>query len=424
MKGTVWPRPFEKDPKTGDRRPVKGSTWTYQFAVPKADGGRRHVSKGGFRLKSEAEEAMAVALAEHGQGPAVKVEPSKMPLANYLRDEWLPLLSGLKASTRDGYRLQVEKYIVPHIGDVRLCELTPGQVAKLYTILRERGGVRKGKAGVQAHKGLSERTVHKTHVILGSALSHAVEVGMLRTSPVTQMPKKNRPKQKGHARPEMAVWTASEARTFLAAASGDRHGPIYDLALNTGLRRGELAGLRWVDIDLDAGVISVRRNRVSVAYKVHDGSPKSDRPRTVDIDPPTVAMLRAHRRRQLEERLAWGEAWTDTGLVFTREDGTGLHPDTITWHLSRLIRDANKATVEAHGDKAGCSPTLLPTIRLHDLRHTHATLGLAAGVPVKVMQERLGHASSQITLDLYSHVIPGMQADAAAKIGDLLRSVR
>ena len=104
--------------------------------------------------------------------------------------------------------------------------------------------------------------------------------------------------------------------------------------------------------------------------------------------------------------MAWGEAWTDTGLVFTREDGTALHPQTALWHLRKMSKAAG-----------------VPEIRLHDLRHTHATLGLAAGVPPKVMQERLGHSSVQITLDLYSHVVPGMQADAAARIGALLRAV-
>lgn len=149
----------------------------------------------------------------------------------------------------------------------------------------------------------------------------------------------------------------------------------------------------------------VRQNRVSVDHAVHTGTPKSSKARTVDLDPATVAMLRSWRRRQLQERLAWSEAWADSGHVFTREDGTALHPTTIGWHLRRLIKVAG-----------------VPSIRLHDLRHTHATLGLAAGVPAKVMQERLGHASVQITLDLYSHVIPGMGADAAAKIGGLLRA--
>jgi integrase len=193
----------------------------------------------------------------------------------------------------------------------------------------------------------------------------------------------------------------------LAHAEGDRLAMVFELALATGLRRGELAGLRWVDADLDAAQLAVRRNRVSVGYDAVDGTPKAGRARTIDLDEGTVAALRAHRRRQLEERMAWGEAWDDNGLVFTRENGAPLHPQTLLHHLRRLSRAAG-----------------VPAVRLHDLRHTHATWGLAAGVPAKVMQERLGHSSVQITLDLYSHVIPGMQADAAARIRGLLRGAR
>ena len=397
MKGTIWPRPYEKDPKTGARKPVKGSTWTWQFAVPKAGGGRRQLSKGGYRTKREAEAALAEALADYGQAPgADRAEPSKMALSAYLRDEWLPTLHGLKPSTRKGYEDLVNAYVIPHLGDVRLCDLTAGQVAKLYERLRTSGRVRD-------RSGLSESSVHHVHVALSAALGHAVEAKLLRLSPITQLARKARPRATSEAKPEMHVWSAEEARRFLATAREDRLGALFDLALNTGLRRGELVALRWADVDLDAGRLAVRRNRVTVGYGVEDGTPKGKRARVVDLDAGTVAALRSHRAAQAAERLAWGPAWTDAGLVFTREDGSPLHPQTATWHLRRLAR------------KAG-----VPAIRLHDLRHTHATLGLAAGVPAKVMQERLGHASVQITLDLYSHVVPGMQADAAARIGALL----
>lgn len=406
MKGTVYPRPSVKD-GTGAKRPVKGSTWTYAFSVT-TGAGRRQITKGGFRTKRDAEAALAEALTEHGQGGPAKVEPSKMALATYLRSEWLPTLHGLKPKTRSSYAELVDAYVVPTLvdgvpfGDQRLCDLTPGMVSKLYDELRTNGRRRPKKDGSRA---LAESTVHHVHVVVSSALGHAVEVGLLRTSPIVALPKKHRPKQPAKSRPEMHVWTAEQARTFLAKASTDRLVGMYDLALNTGLRRGELVALRWADVDLERSVLAVRHSTVTVGYEAVDGTPKSDRARTIDIDEGTVAALKAHRRRQLEERMAWGEAWTDTGLVFTREDGTALHPQTALWHLRRLSRTAG-----------------VPEIRLHDLRHTHATLGLAAGVPPKVMQERLGHASVQITIDLYSHVVPGMQADAAAKIGALLRS--
>src|SRR3546814_3859467 len=171
----------------------------------------------------------------------------------------------------------------------------------------------------------------------------------------------------------MRVWIGDELHRFLATASTDRLGMLFELALATGLRRGELVALRWADVDMERSSLAVRRSTATVGYGTVEGTPKSGRARTIDLDEDTVKSLRSHRRAQLEERMAWGEAWTDSGLVFTREDGTPLHPQTALWHLRRLSRAAG-----------------VPEVRLHDLRHTHATLGPAAGVPAKVMPERLG----------------------------------
>lgn len=162
------------------------------------------------------------------------------------------------------------------------------------------------------------------------------------------------------------------------------------LAMSTGLRRGELSGLRWSDIDLDEKKLRVASTRVVVNYAVLDQSPKSkSSARVIGLDAMTVSALRAHRRSQLEERMAWGQAWTDSGLVFTREDGAGYHPERVT----RMF--------QAAAARAG-----LPVIPLHGLRHSYATAGLEAGIAPKVMQERLGHSSLAITMDLYSHVRP------------------
>ena len=200
------------------------------------------------------------------------------------------------------------------------------------------------------------------------------------------------------------TWSAKELRAFLASTEGDRLHACWHLAASTGLRRGEILGLRWGDIDMDGGRLSVRRARVAAGNEVTEGVPKSGQARVVDLDPRTVAVLRQHRRHQLEERLAWGDAWVDTGYVFTRE-GTGepLHPHSLRWFWVKALRSAD-----------------VRPLRFHDLRHSHATLGLAAGVPAKVMQERLGHSSIAITMDIYSHVVPGMQADAAAKFDALV----
>ena len=202
----------------------------------------------------------------------------------------------------------------------------------------------------------------------------------------------------------MRTWSPAEARRFLECVADGRLYAMWALFLASGLRRGEVAALRWTDIDLDQAVLSIRRSRVSVAWQVHESQPKTrSSRRVVSLDDRMVAVLRAHRRRQLEERLAWGSAWIDSGFVFVRENGEPLHPETITSMFAALV------------EKAG-----VPKIRLHDLRHTSASLALAAGIHPKIVSERLGHSSVSITLDLYSHVAPGLQAEAAEKLGRVI----
>jgi integrase len=171
----------------------------------------------------------------------------------------------------------------------------------------------------------------------------------------------------------------------------------------TGLRRGEVLGLRWKDVDLDAGRISVRQAVVAVAYEVLTSTPKNHQARVVDLDEGTVRQLRRHRERQAADRAEWGEDYRDAGLVFAKEDGSPIHPHTFSQAFERLVA------------KSG-----LPRIRLHDLRHTHASIALQAGVPVKVISERLGHESPAFTLKQYAHVIPGMQAEAASLISSVV----
>jgi len=236
------------------------------------------------------------------------------------------------------------------------------------------------------------------HRVLRKALNDAVLWGLLARSPLLGV------KPPRQAAPEMRSWTPDEARHFLCVVEGDRLYALWVVVLATGMRRGELAGLRWADVDLDAGVLAVRRSRVSVSYLVHEADPKTrSSRRTISLDPLVIGVLRAFRRCQLEERLAWGPAWTDTGYVFTSEDGLPLHPERITVLFGRLVASAG-----------------LSKVRLHDLRHTSASLMLAAGVHPKIVSERLGHSSVSITLDLYSHVIPGLQAEAAEKLGEMI----
>jgi integrase len=206
------------------------------------------------------------------------------------------------------------------------------------------------------------------------------------------------------ASPEMQVWTPEQLRAFLTEVRHDRLYALWLLVATTGMRRAELAGLRWVDIDLDAARLSPRRPRVVVNYVVHESEPKTRMgKRSLALDPATLAALQEQKAHQDQERAEVGAAWMDSGLVFTRPDGSPIHPDLITDWFRRLARAAG-----------------LPPIRLHDVRHSYATAALAAGIPAKVVSERLGHANIAITLDVYSHVIPGMDAAAANAVASLI----
>jgi integrase len=171
----------------------------------------------------------------------------------------------------------------------------------------------------------------------------------------------------------------------------------------TGMRRGEVLGLRWHDIDLSTGRIAIRHTLVSIAYEIQDSTPKTHQARVVDLDPGTIEHLRAHRSRQAVQQEDWGAGYEESDLVFRREDGSPIHPDSFTQAFDAEVRRSG-----------------LPRIRLHDLRHTHATNALRAGIPVKVISERLGHENPAFTMKQYAHVLPGMQAEAAALIAALV----
>jgi integrase len=203
---------------------------------------------------------------------------------------------------------------------------------------------------------------------------------------------------------EMKTWTAEELRRFLDFVASDRLYGAWVLAATTGLRRGEVLGLRWGDIDLEPGRLAVRQTLVSVAYETKFSTPKTKRGRrSVSLDATTVMALRSHRKRQLQDRMAWGPAYQDSGLVVTREDGSLVHPDRFTQMFDKHVKNSG-----------------LPRIRLHDLRHTHATLALAAGVHHKVVSDRLGHATVAFTLDVYSHAVPALQEEAAERVAALV----
>ncbi len=358
--------------------------WGYRIDLgpDPSTGTRRQVSKQGFATKREAESALRDLTASVRDGTVA--QRSARTLGDFL-DEWLELqVNRLRPTTWYSYGIAIGR-IKAGLGRSKLQAITPMELEHFYAKLIASGG--RGK------DGLSPKTVRNTHVVLRKALSDAERLGLVgRNAAAAARPP-------AAQRTELATWSSDQLRAFLDGVRDDRLYAAFVLLATTGMRRGEALGLRWGDLDFDAGGLSVSNTWTTAGPgTVVSGPPKTSRSRRqVYLDVATLDVLRDHRRHQNEERLAVGPAWnSDCDHVFTDEFGEPFHPD----RFSRLF---HKYVAE----------TKLPRIRLHDLRHSYATLALKAGVHPKIVSERLGHATVGVTLDLYSHVTPSIARDAA-----------
>lgn len=276
----------------------------------------------------------------------------------------------LRPTTHGGYSRSVS-HIVWKVGHVRLTELTALQIEKAYAELIEQG--RYGRP-------LSAKSVRNVHTALRRALGDAERLGVIARNAARMA----RPPT--YQRPEMLTWSAEDLGLFLEHARADRLYAAFVLLATTGMRRGEVLGLRWRDVNLDGGWLSIEQTLATVEDRILIGPAKTPRSRRrIALDSATIAVLRRHRVAQAEERLAAGELWVDgNDPVFRQEDGAPLHPDVLTRRFKRLAAEAG-----------------LPRLRgPHNLRHTWATLALQSGIHPKVVSDRLGRA----TIDTYSHV--------------------
>jgi len=312
------------------------------------------------------------------------VAPTGITVAEYL-PSWLAdiVRHQVGARSRDRYEGIVRKHLIPRLGAMKLCALRPEQIQRCYTDLLD--------------AGLSPASVHKTHVALHGALRHAVRLRLIVRNPCDGLvlPKIRRP--------EIKALTDEEIGAMLEAAEGTRVAVPLLVLVSLGVRRGELLGLQEADVDLEARTVSVRRTLEESSAGVHLKQPKTVRSsRTIALPASTVDALRTHHAAQQRARLVAGAEFNRLGLVFPGPDGEPWKPSTFAAACRRVFK------------KAGL------TCRLHDLRHTHATMLLRQGVHPKVVQERLGHANVGITLDIYSHCTANMQQEAAEKIDEAL----
>lgn len=394
--------------KNGKRVPARGKDWyvVVDHGVDAAGRRRRDWSRK-FATEREAKRHRDSIANEVAQ--ATWQQPSRERLADFVVGTWLPAVrADLRPSTWASYNRYLRLHVLPALGGTRLRDLTPQSLNLLYA-----GLLAHGRKDTRAGEGLSPRSVRYVHTIVHRVLRDAERWGLIAHNPAKHaLP--------GRAaavrRPERRTWTEVEIRAFLEGsrnhrgrghAVGDRLFAGWVLLITTGLRRGELLGLRWRDVDLERGVLSVRQTVIVVERDARNevafGEPKTDSGRRiVALDTGTMAVLRTHRLALADERRA-ASCWFENDLVVPARDGRPFHPE----RFSREFR----TRCERYG---------VPPIRLHDLRHTHATLALQHGVHPKIVSERLGHSGVSITLDLYSHVSAHLQAEAVEQVAGAL----
>jgi integrase len=370
----------------------RGKTLTaYWATIDPGTGQRIQHTKGGFRTRKDAQAHLNEVL---GKVQANEWTPDKKMTVETLLAEWLAAKTseGLRPATLAQYSKIIDAWLGPHVGGVQVSKLSPKQAQELVETLRAHGG-RNGAP-------LSSRSVQLAIVVLKAATMWAVETRIVGRDPLLGF---KRPRSKA-SKDATSAWSTDEARTFLAAVADDRLVAAWTLLLTRGLRRGELAGLRWDAVDLEGGSLRITRTRVLVDGKPVDSEPKTDAgKRRIPLDDRLAAVLRSHKTRQGQERWAAHGAWSDGGYVFTNELGAPLHPEYFSTRFESLT------------DRAG-----LRRIRLHDLRHTAASQMIAAGVSPKVVAELLGHASPTITQVTYQHVMPGMSESASEALSESL----
>jgi integrase len=469
-----------RDPETGrllgkkcpDREKRGHCKWYARYEAPRsADGKRRQPRIGPYDTEKDCKAALVAVLGQAGQ--TGHVDDRKVKVGDYLvkRLGWREAESeaggGLKSSTLAAEREAIELYFKPGIGHERMVDLRDHHIRDMYAAMRllNRPGeeehpsellrrLREARASRDGHRvstrPLSEARIKRIHAVLTGALNDAVKGSkILGANPADGIFKTKGGGRKGRAKPllwtaervehwektgrvpaKVMVWTATQAGAFLDFAEHDRLYPLLHFAGYWGMRRGELVGLEWPDVSLDRRRLHIRQAQADDEL---DDTKSEDSDRHIVFDEATATVGRTWRKAQLEERVAWGEAWEDSGRVFTYEDGRPLRPAYVSqrfellvdrynvlrqrrtagWSVEKIAR--HHRTAEDVVRLALDGPSL-PPVRFHDLRHGSATMLLAAGVPMKVVSDVLGHASSAFTSDVYAVVAEELAEDAATKI--------
>lgn len=387
MKGSIRNRGGKRQPNGS----YKGGSWTAYWRET-LGGAAVQRAKGGFATKAAAQDFLNGVLTAIKDG--TYVPPTKTTFGEFLLEMWLPAQrQRLRDSTYEDYERRIRQHIVPALGSVPIQDLGAFALDRLYADLLSGGSSRGG--------GLSPKSVRNVHIVVRKALRDAARKQIVtRNVAVDADP----PRISGHGDSNLPTWKPEELRTFLDGVREHHLAPAFVLAASTGMRRGEVLGLSWEDVDLESRTITIRRTLLSVAYRITPGEPKTARGRRIiSIDAGTAAVLRAHRAEQAQQATLVGRDTMPDDFVFSRPDGSPIHPDLFTKTFDRNVKRLG-----------------LRRVRLHDLRHTYATLALRAGVDAKTVSSRLGHATVAFTLDVYTRAVPQLDRSAADRVADLI----
>lgn len=366
----------------------RGSSWSIAVSLGKdpITGKRNQKTFSGYKTEKEAEKALAKIIYEYNSG--MYVEPSKITLSEFL-ENWLEVRvqRTVRPSTFDSYSRAIKKRIIPALGNLTLQKLNVLHIENFISDLSK--------------ENLTPEYITYIHAILRTALYQAVRWEILQKNPAASASPPRIPKR------VPKVWNQQQVKLFLenAREGKSNYYIVYLLAIWTGMRRGEILGLRWKDIDLEAGTISIVQNLVYTGKRLLIQEPKTPGSiRTVTISPFVVKELRNYKETQNQQKQLLGPAYEDNDLVIVNEMGNPLHPRSLSGNYGNLIKKLN-----------------LDRIRFHDLRHVHATLLLKIGEHPKVVSERLGHSNTKMTMDTYSHVTSNMQREASLRFENFIQ---
>ncbi|MDO8750671.1 MAG: site-specific integrase [Dehalococcoidia bacterium] len=367
----------------------RGDSWQIIYELPRDTAGSRKQGRQTVHgTKRDADAKLREILTALDKG--AYITPTKETLGAFLV-HWLEAYGATNTSPRTlkDYRGIVRRYLIPVLGDTPLVALRPGHVQDLYAYMQGRG--------------LSPLTILHTHRLLREAISYAVKWGLLGRN-VCDSATPPRP-----ARTEMAAMDAETVERFETACEVSAFGDLFKVALRTGLRRSEILALKWDSVDLEKRTLRVVAglHRLPQQGMVLLPTKTAKSRRQISFSQEVVDILRSIRGSQLVSQATLGPAWNSTGYVFTRPDGRCLDPEAATRAFTAMARSIGRSD-----------------LHFHSLRHTHASLMLAAGVHPKVVSERLGHSSISVTMDIYSHVLPGLQEDAVDRLEKLLARSR